>query len=190
MEPIRRDLLLDALKFYQKFLDKQSDDPVIRREAAFAHRRVGRIHHHFGQHKDAERAYRNALEMFDKLGPSALADPALLQEMINCHIEFSWPLYHLGKVEEAGQNIRRAAELADKLDKQAPGNRAYILNARNNLASILLSEKPHEAEKILKENLALADDAFNLEASSSRAGTSCSRPPGDCPRQRKPFAKP
>jgi superkiller protein 3 len=163
METIRRDLLLDALKFYQKFLEKQSDDPVIRREAALAYRRVGRIHHHLSQHKDAERAYRNAFLMFDKLDASALADPALLQEMVNCHIEFSWPLYHLGKGEESLQNIRRAAELADKLDKKAPGNRPFILNARNNLASILVSQDPHEAEKILKENLALADAAVNLE---------------------------
>jgi serine/threonine protein kinase/Flp pilus assembly protein TadD len=164
METIRRDLLLDALKFYQKFLEKQSDDPVIRREAALAYRRVGRIHFHFSQHKDAEKAYRNAFLMFDKLDPSALADPALLHEMVSCHIEFSWPLYHLGKGEEMLQSIRRAAELADRLDKNAPGNRGCILNARNNLASILVSQDPHEAEKILKENLALAgDDTFNLE---------------------------
>jgi serine/threonine protein kinase/Flp pilus assembly protein TadD len=164
MEPIRRDLLLDALKFYQKFLEKQSDDPVIRREAAFAHRRVGRIHHHLGQHKDAERAYRNAFAMFDKLDPSAFADPALLQQMVQCHIEFSWPLYELGKNDESLQHIRRAVELADKLDKKAPGNLTYILNARNNLASLLLGQEPHEAEKILKENLVLADGAYNLEA--------------------------
>jgi eukaryotic-like serine/threonine-protein kinase len=163
MEPIRRDLLLDALKFYQKFLDKQSDDPVIRREAALAHRRVGRIHHHLGQYKDAERAYRNALEMFDKLDPSAFADPALLREMVNCHIEFSWPLYELRKVEESRQTIRRAVEVADKLDPKAPGNLHYILNARNNLASILLSEEPHEAEKILKESLVLAASAYELQ---------------------------
>src|SRR5439155_22830598 len=47
MEPIRRELLLDALKFYQKFLDKQSDDPMLRREAAHAHLRVVRMHHSF-----------------------------------------------------------------------------------------------------------------------------------------------
>src|SRR5205814_8400419 len=70
MEPIRRELLLDALKFYQKFLDKQSDDPVLRREAAHAHLRVGRIHHHLGQYQDAERAFRTAFAIFDKLGRS------------------------------------------------------------------------------------------------------------------------
>jgi eukaryotic-like serine/threonine-protein kinase len=163
MEPIRRDLLLDALKFYQKFLDKQSDDPVIRREAALAHRRVGRIHAQLGQNQDANRSYRQAIEMFDKLGASSFADSALLREMVNCHIEFSWNLNVLGKSEEGMQTVRRAVELADKLDKEAPGNRGYILNARNHLASGLSSKQPDEAERILKSNLALADDAFSLE---------------------------
>jgi tetratricopeptide (TPR) repeat protein len=163
METIRRDLLLDALKFYHKFLDEQSDDPVIRRETLLAQRRVGRIHHQLGQHKDAVSAHRNALEMFDKLGGIASADPDLLIEMVLCHIELSWPLNHLGNVDESRQHIRRAVEVADKLDKKVPDNLRYVLNARNNLASILLSEDPHAAEILLKENLALADDAFNLE---------------------------
>jgi eukaryotic-like serine/threonine-protein kinase len=165
MEPIRRDLLLDALKFYQKFLEKQSDDPVIRREAAIAHRRVGRIHDQLGQYQDAERAFRQAIDMFNKLGDSSLAEPALLREMVECHLEFSWPLLGaLGKSEEAAQNVRRAVELADKLDKKTPGNRPVLLNAREAWASILIAQHPEEAEKILKENLELADDAFNLEA--------------------------
>ena len=79
MEPIRRDLLLDALKFYQKFLKKQGDDPQLRREFALAQRRVGRIHVQLGQYQDAERAYRDAIAMFDKLGPDPFADYALLR---------------------------------------------------------------------------------------------------------------
>ncbi|MFL5241267.1 MAG: protein kinase domain-containing protein, partial [Gemmataceae bacterium] len=159
MEPIRRDLLLDALKFYQKFLERQSADPVIRREAALAHRRVAGIHSQLGQYQNAERAYRHAFEMFDTLGSSAFADPALLREIGNGHIEFSWMLFGLGKDEEARQNIRRAVELADKLDKEEPLNRPYIFNARNNLAGVLRSQQPEEAEKILKGNLALGGDA-------------------------------
>jgi tetratricopeptide (TPR) repeat protein/serine/threonine protein kinase len=170
MEPIRRDLLLDALKFYQKFLEKQSDDPVIRREALLAYRRVGRIHAQRGQFQDAVRAYRNAIEMFDKLGPAAFADPVLLREMSSCQIECSWPLDELGDAEEAVQKIRRAVELAVKLDEIQPGNRPHLVNARIFLARTLISQQPDEAEKILKANLELADDDISRQGVHAMRG--------------------
>src|SRR5262249_1186790 len=43
MEPVRRDLLQDALNFYQKFLQKKGDDPGIRRETVQAYRRMAGI---------------------------------------------------------------------------------------------------------------------------------------------------
>ena len=43
------------------------------------------------------------------------------------------------------------------------GYRPSVLNAGNNLASQLASTHPDEAEKILRRNLLLADDAFCLE---------------------------
>ena len=162
METIRRDLLLDALRFYQKFLDKQSDDPMIRREAIMAYDRVGNIHFILGQHQDAVKAYGNAFEMFDKLGPSAFADAPLVREMVNCHLDVSNPLGELGKREEGVQHVRRTFELADKLDKEVADNRIYIQNARNSWASVLLGQQPDEAEKILKANLALGGSASNF----------------------------
>ena len=84
--------------------------------------------------------------------------------MVDCHIEFSWTLNAVGKGEEAGQEIRRAVELAEKSDKDVPANRRDLLKARNYLATLLTTQQPDEAEKILRANLALADDALNLEA--------------------------
>ena len=92
MQPIRRDLLQDALKFYRKFLDKKSDDPVIRREVALGHRRVGSIHFTLGEYPEAEKAYRNAIAMLEELGVSRALEPALRLELVSIHIEFSWSL--------------------------------------------------------------------------------------------------
>ncbi|MCI0357784.1 MAG: tetratricopeptide repeat protein, partial [Planctomycetaceae bacterium] len=161
-EPIRRDLMLDALRFYQKFLDKKSDDPVIRREVALAHRRLGAIHSRFGEQEKAEKSYHNAVEMLERLDPSSLADPALGRDRVNCHIEISWVLGALGKGDEAVKNLRRAVDLAEKLDREALENRSCLLNARNQLARHLTIRQPEEAEKILKANLALATDDQSL----------------------------
>ena len=166
MEPIRRDLLLDALKFYQKFLEKRSDDPVIRREAALAHRRVAGIHRHLGQYPEAEKAFRTAIAMLEELGVSSALEPALRLELVSIHIEFGWTLGLLGKGAESVQNVRRAVQVAEKLVEDFPDVPVYrpaLLNASNVLAGQLTSGQPEEAEKILRRNLPLADDAFSLE---------------------------
>ena len=119
MEPIRRDLLLDALKFYQKFLARQSDDPVIRRETALAHRRVGRIHYQLGQNQDAVRAYRDAIEMFDALGPALFAEPDFHLVLLDCHIGQSWASRALGNHEAAAKSARLAFEVSEKLQRGA-----------------------------------------------------------------------
>ena len=134
MEPIRRDLLQDALKFYQKFLEKKSDDPVIRRETALAHRRVGSIHRTLGQYPEAEKAYRNAIAMLEELGVSSALEPALRLELVSIHIEFCWSLGALGKSAESVQNVRHAVQVAEKLVEEFPdvtGYRPALLNARN-----------------------------------------------------------
>jgi serine/threonine protein kinase len=171
MDPIRGDLLLKALTFYQKFLDRQGDDPVIRREAALAYWRVAMIHGELGRGQDAEAAYRKAIELFDRLGPSEIDAPAVLRARIDCHLEFSTELIEHGKQEEGVQHIRRAAELADRLDKEVPDNRPFVVRGRNALADHLRNQRPEEAEKILMENLALAGDAESLVNVHSRLGT-------------------
>jgi tetratricopeptide (TPR) repeat protein len=160
MEPIRRDLLQDALKFYQKFLEKKRDDPVIRREAALAYRRVGRIHNRLGQLQEAEKAYRTAIVMLQDLGVSSL--PASVRsDFVGLHFDFAWTLGLLGKREERLQTYERAVEIAARLAADDPNHCGTLVNARNVLAWALVNHRPNEAEKMLRENLRLADDASN-----------------------------
>ncbi len=170
MEPIRRDLLLDALKFYQKFLEKQSDEAAIRQEAALAYRRVGSIHRQLGQYTDADKAYRKAIAIMEELYASASLEPAFRYHLVNTHIEFSWlsnfPVPDRSKADEALLRVRPAVQVAEKLMEdfpKVPDYRAALVNARNVLASQLTGRQPDEAEKILRRNLQMVDDAFNLE---------------------------
>jgi serine/threonine protein kinase/Tfp pilus assembly protein PilF len=166
MEPIRRDLLQDSLKFYQRFLANKSDDPVIRRETALAYRRVGGIHRTFGQYPEAENAYRSAIAMLEELGVSSALEPALRVELVSIHLEFGWTLAALGKGTESVQSVRNAVQVAENLAEQFPhvdGYRAPLLNSRTYLANCLTATHPEEAEKILRRSLLLADDAFSLE---------------------------
>jgi serine/threonine protein kinase/tetratricopeptide (TPR) repeat protein len=166
MEPVRRELLQDALTFYLKFLEKKSDDPVIRREAAMGYLRVARIQYFLGQYPEAEKAYRNLIRALEDLdGPTPL-EPALRVRRLCFYFEFAGTLAALGKDEEAMRNIRRAVEMAEKLAADFPDVSAYrtqLVSARNNLAGALIVRQPDEAEKILRRTLPLADGAWDLE---------------------------
>jgi serine/threonine protein kinase len=167
MEPVRLELLQDALVFYLKFLERKSDDPVIRREAALAYRRVGRIQFFLGQHAEAEKAYRTGIEILEELARASPRDPVLRVELWTIHLQFSDPLHVLGKGEEALTSIRRAVEIAEKLVEDFPdvcAHRDRLVDARNYLASALISRQPDEAEKILRRNLAGGAGGHNPEA--------------------------
>jgi serine/threonine protein kinase len=59
-EPVRRDVLLDTLKYYHQFALDAGDDPQLRREAALAHFRSGVIAAKLGAVDDAIREYKSA----------------------------------------------------------------------------------------------------------------------------------
>src|SRR5262249_34774659 len=62
MEPLRRELLETALKYYRKFLARHGDDPSVRNELANAYERVGRITDLIGSKSEALAAHRQSLE--------------------------------------------------------------------------------------------------------------------------------
>ncbi len=165
MEPIRRELLQDALKFYNKFLLKNGDNPAIRRETALAYRRMGSLHYQLGDYRRAEDAYRYAFAMIDELNAESPLEPSIRSELIFYHIGFSWVLNNQGKKEEQEKALRRAVAVAEDLVKklpEVPTYRDYLADARNQLAGAIAGTKPEEAAKILRQNLALLEDGNSV----------------------------
>src|SRR5262249_34787089 len=54
MEALRRDLVQDAVKFYGRFLERNGDDPQVRRESAMAYRHLGDLHRLLTQFPESE----------------------------------------------------------------------------------------------------------------------------------------
>ena len=80
MEAVRRELLQDALKFYQRFLERKNDDRAIRRETAGAQLRLARIHRSLGQYALAEIDYGKTFAMFLELAAQGPLDPESRRE--------------------------------------------------------------------------------------------------------------
>jgi len=171
MEPIRRELLQDALKFYQKFLAKKSDDPVIRREAARAYRRMGEIYFWLGQDSAANEVFPKAIAMMEELGAASSRDPGQRSALVWTHINYSWALGT--NPDERVRQRRRAVEVAENFVADFPGlpeSRETWLFARNILALALIDRQPDEAEKILQESLQFLDKDVSLEMAHGNLG--------------------
>ncbi|MDO8632191.1 MAG: tetratricopeptide repeat protein, partial [Phycisphaerales bacterium] len=68
LEPLRRQLLGTAKEFYEGFAKQRTDDPKLQRRLASAYQRLGDINRELGANDEAERAYRQAMAIFDQPG--------------------------------------------------------------------------------------------------------------------------
>src|SRR5206468_11126295 len=101
MELLRKALLEDALKFYQRFLRQAGSDPAIRLGAGEAYRRTGQIYRQLGNPDQAEQAYREAIALLVKLVAEAPSDSANRLALALSYQELGDALAHLGRFPEA-----------------------------------------------------------------------------------------
>ena len=69
MEKLRREIMLDALQFHERFLHVDSSDPAVRHEAAEAYWHRARHHRLLGHNDQAEQAFQRAMWKQLIMGP-------------------------------------------------------------------------------------------------------------------------
>ena len=179
MEPVRRDLLQDALRFYQEFLREKGDNPVVRSEAARAYRRVGQIEFMLGQRDEAEEAYGQAVGLLEELAAESRGDPSFLNELAGVHNDRG-KLYHsTQRWPQAEASLQQSVALLEKLEREHPTflkHRHTLAGTHNNLVGLYRQMgRLEQAEtaflkcKTLSETL-LADDPKDLKALDFLAG--------------------
>ena len=62
-----QELLKKALEFYEGFIQRNRNEPLVRRETAKAYHHVGEIQYRLKQHRQAEEAFRRAIALSEKL---------------------------------------------------------------------------------------------------------------------------
>jgi eukaryotic-like serine/threonine-protein kinase len=120
MEPVRRDLLRDALRFYQEFLQERGDSAVVRSEAASAYRRVGQIQVLLGQRDEGEAAYGQAVALLDQLRAESPGDPDVLDKLGGVYIELGLLYYSTKRWPQAETAFRQAVAILEPLDREHP----------------------------------------------------------------------
>jgi serine/threonine protein kinase len=67
MQPLRKELLDKALRYYQGFLERRSEEPAVRAEVAATHYRVGMITQMIGSKAEALASFERSLKLYEQL---------------------------------------------------------------------------------------------------------------------------
>lgn len=157
MEQVRRELLEDALKFYQKVLEKKGDDPVLRQDTAWAFRRLAVIQRGLGQLVEAEQSYRMYFAMFEELQAQAPLEPSTRASLVRAHTFFAALRLELGDREEHEEHLRQAVRIAEDLVQEFPKDPICgdaLVNANIHLIT-QIRHPPDQEEELLRRNLTL-----------------------------------
>jgi serine/threonine protein kinase/Tfp pilus assembly protein PilF len=134
MEQKRRQLLEDALGFYQQLLQDDSSDPQARLEVARAYIRVGNIQQWLGRSDQAGDAFRQGQEILEQLR-SEFPDQAQHRfELALANRAMGTFDADLGQSAEAEALLLRSIRLLEDLDQEQP---AKLENQRELAASHL-----------------------------------------------------
>jgi serine/threonine protein kinase/tetratricopeptide (TPR) repeat protein len=165
MEPVRKGLLEDALRFHERFFRENTSDPEIALETGHAHRRVGVIYRDLGRYPECEKAHERALTLLASLkaeGPLAVKiRVARAQTYKDLALLFFTALRDT-RLPDAEKAYRQAIGLWRELAAECPERIAY----RHELAVCLqllgdtlgLQNQPKQAEVFLQEAVTLTRD--------------------------------
>ncbi len=130
-ETVRRDLLRDALEFYEGFVRQRGDDPGLAFELARAHRRLAEIYLVLGDRSRAEQGYRRAIAVLER---PALTFPDVLahdRELARTYSDLSRSLDPARGRQEVEAALRHAQGLQERLLASHPDD----VTTRANLAT-------------------------------------------------------
>lgn len=180
MEPVRRELLQDALRFYQQFLREKGDSPVVRSEAASAYRRVGQIQVQLGQRNAGEGSYGQAMLLLEKLSAESPDDSAVRNLLAGVHNDLGTLYLATLRLPQAETALKHAVELLEQLERQHPTqvkHRFDLARSQDNLVNLYrqMGRLEQAKKSFLKSTTLLksliAGDAKNVEYLTLLAGS-------------------
>jgi serine/threonine-protein kinase len=122
MQPLRKELLETALRYYRAFQAQAHDDPALRAELARAIDRVGRINESIGTNEETLAAYEEALALFEAMVRDRPADLTLRQDLARVNRSVGSVLSkRMGRPVEGLERLRNAVALSESLVREEPG---------------------------------------------------------------------
>ena len=159
MEEVRRDLLEDALGFYEGFLRDAGDDAELQVDVARAWQRVGEIRRQMGERDGAEQAFERAHELLEQL-PDDVSHDRLMAATLNGYgklLAGDEP-----RAADAHGYFSRSVEIRSTLHARSPNDVALQLELANSLSSLggwlTTHERHDEGLVVCERSVAMLDD--------------------------------
>jgi serine/threonine-protein kinase len=157
MQPLRKDLLETALRYYQRFVEQHHHDPALKADLARAYYRVGRITADIGPARDAEKAYRDSLALYSELSGVHTGDAEIARGRAACVARLGHLLVTIGAArrDESLELLTEARGVYERLaaDPAAPAEvKSGLASTHTALAlwATRFNRKDEEAEHLAK----------------------------------------
>lgn len=183
LQPLRKELLEDALKYYQQFLARRGHDPKLRLAVAQTYIRIGHINLMIEAKNRSLEAYQNALPLLESLAREAPDDVEVRLARGECDYQIANLHAEAGRLEDALRQYGRARETQEGLVRDRPTERPFRIHLARTWAAVGVlharTGKAGEARQAYEQALTLLarlaeenprDPSTRLELAKSRTG--------------------
>ena len=156
LQPLRRDLLGSALRFYEDFVKERGDDPTLKAGLAGAELRLARIQHEMGSESESQATLRQAMQLYETAARDRSLDPGLRDGLAQCCVQLGIAQM---PSDQALAQFQRAIPIWQALCQAEPGSTVYqgrLANAYN-LVAVL-----HDMRGHLSESARAHEQSFKL----------------------------
>jgi eukaryotic-like serine/threonine-protein kinase len=171
LQPLRKELLTTALKYYEDFVSQNHDDPVLQADLAAATLRVGEITDQIGSKDEALKAFQTALNMYASLAGADLSPSSRSYRagQGRCLVRIAMIEANQGQSDESLSMFERSIDVLDQLNRDLPrdeGSRAELALAHHYMAKTLMQKGSPEV--VLRHQRAAIDLRTGLVEESPR----------------------
>jgi tetratricopeptide (TPR) repeat protein len=159
--------LLEAVTFYQSFLDQESDDPLLRRQAARAYYRMAGVYMLMNELQKAEDKLKRARDLQEALCKEFPDNPEYKHDLIQTMNFLGNAEVMQGKFPTSENNYEKAVRQAELLVKAFPDNTTFhttLVQAYISLAHFRSVSKPAVAREYFAKALDVAKDVYQQDS--------------------------